>query len=99
MCIRDRNITVLSNMGNMDIGVIACPDIAPDVDEVTDGIVDAIEVLRQAAVAAVEAEATEPKTPAVKKSPAKKAPAKKAPAKKSPAKKAPAKKAPAKKAT
>ncbi|MBP6133864.1 WS/DGAT/MGAT family O-acyltransferase [Candidatus Microthrix sp.] len=92
------NITVLSNMGNMDIGVIACPDIAPDVDEVTDGIVDAIEVLRQAAVAAVEAEATEPKTPAVKKSPARKAPAKKAPAKKSPAKKAPAKKAPAKKA-
>lgn len=23
------NISVLSNMGNMDIGVIACPDIAP----------------------------------------------------------------------
>ena len=33
------NITVLSTMGNMDIGVIACPDIAPDVEDLADGIV------------------------------------------------------------
>jgi len=43
------NITVLSNMGNMDIGVIACPDVAPDIDGLVDGIVDGIEVLRVAA--------------------------------------------------
>ena len=30
------NITVLSNMGNMDIGVIACPDVAPGIDELAD---------------------------------------------------------------
>ncbi len=87
------NISVLSNMGNMDIGVIACPDIAPDVDEVANGIVDAIEVLRKAAVAAGAEQAS------TKKAPAKKAPAKKAPAKKAPAKKARAAKAPAKKIT
>jgi WS/DGAT/MGAT family acyltransferase len=44
------NITVLSNMGNMDIGVIACPDVAPDIDELVEGIVAGIEVLRAAAV-------------------------------------------------
>lgn len=44
------NITVLSNMGNMDIGVIACPDVAPDIDGLARGIVDGIEVLRRAAV-------------------------------------------------
>jgi WS/DGAT/MGAT family acyltransferase len=43
------NITVLSNMGNMDIGVIACPDVAPDIDELVEGIVAGIEVLRAAA--------------------------------------------------
>jgi WS/DGAT/MGAT family acyltransferase len=44
------NITVLSNMGNMDIGVIACPDVAPEIDSIAKGIVDGIEVLRAAAV-------------------------------------------------
>ncbi|MBS1837057.1 MAG: wax ester/triacylglycerol synthase family O-acyltransferase [Actinobacteria bacterium] len=43
------NITVLSNMGNMDIGVIACPDIAPDVEDLATGIAEGIEVLRLAA--------------------------------------------------
>ena len=43
------NITVLSNMGNMDIGVIACPDVAPDIDELANGIAAGIEVLRAAA--------------------------------------------------
>ncbi|MEI2640525.1 MAG: wax ester/triacylglycerol synthase family O-acyltransferase [Microthrixaceae bacterium] len=46
------NITVLSNMGNMDIGVIACPDVAPDIDDLAMGIVEAISVLRDAAEAA-----------------------------------------------
>ena len=43
------NITVLSTMGNMDIGVIACPDIAPDVEDLADGIVAGIAALRAAA--------------------------------------------------
>ena len=84
-------------MGNMDIGVIACPDIAPDVEEVSDGIVDAIEVLRQAAVAAGDEPAPAQKVPA-KKAPARKSPAKKAPAAQAPAKNTPMKKPPAKKA-
>lgn len=48
------NITVLSNMGNMDIGIIACPEVAPDIDGLVEGIVEGIEVLR----AAAEREAT-----------------------------------------
>lgn len=48
------NITVLSNMGNMDIGVIACPDIAPAVDDLARGIAEGIEVLRVAAVEELE---------------------------------------------
>lgn len=43
------NITVLSNMGNMDIGVIACPDVAPDVEDLAAGIAAGIEALRVAA--------------------------------------------------
>jgi len=43
------NISVLSNMGDMDIGVLACPDIAPHVEDLADGIVEGIEVLRVAA--------------------------------------------------
>ncbi len=46
------NITVLSNMGNMDIGVIACPDVAPGIEALADGIAEGIEVLRVAAEAA-----------------------------------------------
>lgn len=45
------NITVLSNMGNMDIGVISCPDVAPDIDGLASGIVEGIRVLREAAEA------------------------------------------------
>ncbi len=48
------NITVLSNMGNMDIGVIACPDVAPGIDGLVQGIIDGIEVLRAAAEAEAE---------------------------------------------
>lgn len=43
------NITALSNMGDLDLGVIACPDVAPDVDRLVSGIVDAIGTLRAAA--------------------------------------------------
>lgn len=43
------NITALSNMGNVDIGIIACPDVAPDIDALADGIVEGIRVLRRAA--------------------------------------------------
>lgn len=45
------NITVLSNMGNMDIGVIACPDVAPDIDDLAAGISDGITRLHKAAKA------------------------------------------------
>lgn len=43
------NITALSNMGNVDIGIIACPDVAPDIDDLAEGIVEGIRVLRAAA--------------------------------------------------
>ena len=33
------NITVLSNMGSMDIGVMGCPDVAPHIELVAEGIV------------------------------------------------------------
>jgi WS/DGAT/MGAT family acyltransferase len=46
------NITGLSNMGRMCIGVIACPDVAPDVQEVADGVAEGIEVLHAAAATA-----------------------------------------------
>lgn len=45
------NITVLSNMGNMDIGVIGCPDIAPHVEDIATGIARGIDDLRVAAEA------------------------------------------------
>ena len=72
------NITVLSNMGNMDIGVIGCPDIAPNLHDIAAGIAQGIEQLRQAC----ELVNTEDDTAASEAVPAKKAPAKKAPAKK-----------------
>ena len=40
------NITVLSNMGNMDIGVIGCPDTVPDLDSIANGMVSAIAILK-----------------------------------------------------
>jgi WS/DGAT/MGAT family acyltransferase len=43
------NITVLSNMGNMDFGVIACGDTVPDVWQIADGFGDAVSELREAA--------------------------------------------------
>jgi WS/DGAT/MGAT family acyltransferase len=43
------NITVLSNMGNLDVGLIACPDLVPDLWEIADGFPAAVaELLAQA---------------------------------------------------
>lgn len=39
------NITALSNMGNLDIGVIACPDVAPGIDQLVADITRGVEVL------------------------------------------------------
>ncbi|MBI2705967.1 MAG: wax ester/triacylglycerol synthase family O-acyltransferase [Actinobacteria bacterium] len=43
------NITVLSNMGNVDIGVIACGDTVPDVWDIVDGFAAAVAELKKAA--------------------------------------------------
>ncbi len=43
------NITVLSNTGNVDVGVIACTESVPDVWAVTDRIADALNELVEAA--------------------------------------------------
>lgn len=45
------NITVLSNMGNMDFGVIACGDTVPDIWEIADGFGAAVTTLRKLAEA------------------------------------------------
>jgi WS/DGAT/MGAT family acyltransferase len=43
------NITVLSNMGHVDFGVIACRELVPDVWDIADGFAEAIvELLKQA---------------------------------------------------
>jgi WS/DGAT/MGAT family acyltransferase len=43
------NITVLSNMGHMDFGVIACGDTVPDVWQIADGFGEAVRELQRAA--------------------------------------------------
>jgi WS/DGAT/MGAT family acyltransferase len=43
------NITVLSNMGNVDIGAIACREAVPDLWDIADGFVAAVSELRQLA--------------------------------------------------
>ena len=39
------NITVLSNMGALDVGMLCCPDLVPDVWEIADGFPAAIATL------------------------------------------------------
>ena len=39
------NLTILSNMGNVDFGVIACRELVPDVWEIADGFADAVQLL------------------------------------------------------
>ena len=43
------NITVLSNMGNLDVGLLGCPDLVPDLWEIADGFPAAIATLLDAA--------------------------------------------------
>ena len=45
------NITVLSNMGNLDVGLIACPDLVPDLWDIADGFPRAVADLLAAAKA------------------------------------------------
>jgi diacylglycerol O-acyltransferase / wax synthase len=42
------NITVLSNNGEMNIGLIACPELVPSLDELLDGMIAGIAVLLEA---------------------------------------------------
>jgi WS/DGAT/MGAT family acyltransferase len=43
------NITVLSNMGNLDVGLLGCPDLVPDLWEIADGFPAAVAELLTAA--------------------------------------------------
>ena len=43
------NLTVLSNMGNVDFGAIACREMVPDLWDIADGFVDAVTSLRKQA--------------------------------------------------
>lgn len=47
------NITVLSNMGNVDFGIIACRELVPDLWDIADGFGSAVAELRKAADAHV----------------------------------------------
>lgn len=58
------NVTVLSNMGNVDVGVIACRETVPDVWDLTDGFEEAVAELRGAAETETVREDTETSTPA-----------------------------------
>ena len=42
------NITVLSNMGHVDFGVIACRELVPDVWDIADGFGEAVDELQEA---------------------------------------------------
>jgi WS/DGAT/MGAT family acyltransferase len=43
------NLTVLSNMGHVDFGVIACRELVPDVWSIADGFADAVLLLKKRA--------------------------------------------------
>jgi WS/DGAT/MGAT family acyltransferase len=94
------NLTVLSNMGHVDFGVIACRELVPDVWDIADGFAEAVLLLKKAAE---ELSGTHEAVPAAaaQSAPAKKRPAAKKPAaaKKAAAKKSPARKTAAKKTT
>ena len=40
------NVTVLSDMGTLDVGLLACPDVVPDVWSIADGFAAGVEQLR-----------------------------------------------------
>lgn len=71
------NLTVLSNMGNVDFGAIACTELVPDLWDIPAAFADAITTLRKEADKQVaEAASAKPaKTTAKKKRAAKKKPA------------------------
>lgn len=85
------NITVMSYMGQMFFGLLACKDTIPDVERIVDGLDEALKELSKAAD---EATATKPeRAPRATNGGANKAPAKaaaKAPAKSKPKPKRPA---------
>lgn len=81
------NITVLSNMGNMDFGVIGCTETAPDLWDLADGFGVAVKDLRAEADRVVADQAAE--AAAADAKPAPKAPARKRTPRKTAAKKAP----------
>jgi diacylglycerol O-acyltransferase / wax synthase len=43
------NVTVLTNLGNVDVGIIACPDLVPDVAELARGFEAGVAELCEAA--------------------------------------------------
>lgn len=49
------NFTVLSNMGNVDFGVIACRELVPDVWDLAEGFQEAVRLLRKVADGAASA--------------------------------------------
>jgi hypothetical protein len=44
------NLTVISNMGNLDVALIACPDLVSDPSLVTDGFAEGVDTLLRLAV-------------------------------------------------
>jgi hypothetical protein len=66
------NLTVLSNMGHVDFGVIACRELVPDVWDIAYGFGEAVLLLKKAAEQlegeqAPKAAAAAPSAPATKK--------------------------------
>ncbi|MBB6626094.1 wax ester/triacylglycerol synthase family O-acyltransferase [Nocardioides sp. KIGAM211] len=87
------NVTVMSNNGKVHVGLIACRESMPEVDDLVKRFPAELAALKEAVLA--QETATPIRKRASTKPPAKKAAAKAA-AKKAPAKKTPAKKTPAK---
>jgi diacylglycerol O-acyltransferase / wax synthase len=45
------NMTVMSYIDSLDFGLLACPDILPDIEVIADGLGEALEELKKAATA------------------------------------------------
>ena len=54
------NLTVLSNMGNVDISAIGCTELVPEIWKITDGFGEAVALLRRRAEEAAGAEFSPP---------------------------------------
>jgi hypothetical protein len=68
------NFTILSNMGNVDFGVIACRELVPDVWSMAEGFGDAVLLLKKAADDAPAAAPTKKARPRKATAPAPDAP-------------------------